>query len=127
VVETLSFLNQVMMNDVEEGSDDDDEPQSTQSELQRFWSAWKKFGKGRVADPLGWWRDHHTEFPIIAKMARDFLAIPGTSVSVERLFSKSRHLCTDVRSSLQAQTIMMALITSVWLRQGLYDKEMMSA
>jgi hypothetical protein len=25
-----------------------------------------------------------TEFPILARMARDFLAIPATSVSVER-------------------------------------------
>lgn len=35
-------------------------------------------------------------------MARDFLAIPVTSTSVERVFSRSRHICTDVRSSLQA-------------------------
>ncbi|KAF8180232.1 Alpha/Beta hydrolase protein [Mycena galopus ATCC 62051] len=32
-------------------------------------------------------------------MARDFLVIPATSVSVERLFSRLRHLCHEARSS----------------------------
>jgi hypothetical protein len=32
---------------------------------------------------------HTTKFPIIAQMACDYLAIPATSVSVERVFSKS--------------------------------------
>jgi hypothetical protein len=36
-----------------------------------------------------------------------FLAIPGTSVSVERLFSKSRHLCHEAPVSMKAKTIMM--------------------
>ncbi|EIW75374.1 hypothetical protein CONPUDRAFT_66256, partial [Coniophora puteana RWD-64-598 SS2] len=48
---------------------------------------------------------HSTEFPVIALMARDFLAIPATSVSVERLFSSSRHVRRDSRSSFKAKTI----------------------
>lgn len=62
---------------------------------------------------------HEKDFPIVAKMARDFLAIPGTSVSVERLFSKSRHLCSDLRSSMKADTIMEAMLTRSWIRDGL--------
>jgi len=54
-------------------------------------------------------------------MARDFLAIPATSVSVERVFSKSRHICSDIRSSLKAETISEALLTKVWIRSGLFD------
>ena len=54
-------------------------------------------------------------------MARDILAIPGTSVSVERLFSKARHLCTDVRSSLKAETITEAMCARCWIRDGLLD------
>jgi hypothetical protein len=54
-------------------------------------------------------------------MARDFLAIPATSVSVERTFSKSRHICSDLRSSLKAETISEALLSKVWIREGLFD------
>lgn len=54
-------------------------------------------------------------------MARDFLAIPATSVSVERTFSKSRHICSDLRSSLKAETIQKALLAKVWIRSGLLD------
>jgi hypothetical protein len=54
-------------------------------------------------------------------MARDFLAIPATSVSVERTFSKSRHICSDLRSSLKAQTITEALLSKVWIRSGLFE------
>jgi hypothetical protein len=52
-------------------------------------------------------------------MAWDFLAIPGMSVSVERLFSQSRHLCHDTRSSFKAMTIMEAMLTKMWLKAGL--------
>jgi hypothetical protein len=54
-------------------------------------------------------------------MARDFLAIPATSVSVEHTFSKSRHICSDLRSSLKAQTITEALLSKVWIRSGLFE------
>lgn len=48
-------------------------------------------------------------------MARDFLAIPGASVAVERLFSGSRHVCVDTRESLKAETITKLLCTKRWL------------
>lgn len=57
--------------------------------------------------------------PTVALVARDILAIPATSVAVERVFSKSRHICTDLRSSLKAETVREALLTKVWIRGGL--------
>ena len=63
---------------------------------------------------------HAHEFPVIASMARDFLAIPGSSVSVERLFSASRHLCVDTRSAFKAETISEAMCAKEWLRNGLF-------
>ncbi|KAL0490780.1 AC transposase, partial [Acrasis kona] len=39
---------------------------------------------------LQWWRDHQTEYPVMARVARDYLAIPCASVSVERCFSSGR-------------------------------------
>lgn len=60
-------------------------------------------------------------FPTLARMARDYLAIQGSSVAVERVFSKSRHICADLRSSLKAPTIRKALLSKVWIRSGLLD------
>ena len=46
----------------------------------------------------------------------------ATSVSVEQLFSTSRHLCTDVRNSLKAETITQSMCTKYWIHQGLLGK-----
>ncbi|KZT35519.1 hypothetical protein SISSUDRAFT_958739, partial [Sistotremastrum suecicum HHB10207 ss-3] len=59
---------------------------------------------------------HERNFPIIANMARDYLCIPAASVSVERMFSASRHLCSDTRSSLKPETIMEAMCVKLWLK-----------
>ena len=56
------------------------------------------------------WQDHEWDFPIISHMAHDFLAIPGVSVSVERLFLQSMYLCgTELWGLLKAATIMEAM------------------
>jgi len=54
-------------------------------------------------------------------MARDYLAIPAASVAVERTFSRSHHICADLRSSRKAETIRQALLTKTWIRAGLLD------
>ena len=43
------------------------------------------------------------------------------SVAVERVFLKSRHICANLRSSLKEKTIMMALLTKVWIWSGLFE------
>ncbi|KAJ6578546.1 hypothetical protein B0H19DRAFT_1338757 [Mycena capillaripes] len=51
-------------------------------------------------------------------MAREFLAIPGTSVSVEHLFSKSHHSCHEAR-----ETIMKVMLMKMWIGvSGLLDR-----
>ncbi|GLB41336.1 hypothetical protein LshimejAT787_0905510 [Lyophyllum shimeji] len=61
-------------------------------------SAYPRFEGGRcdLQEPLKWWKTLAAAFLTIARMARGFLAIPATSVFVERTFSKSRHICTDL-------------------------------
>ncbi|CAB5208334.1 unnamed protein product [Rhizophagus irregularis] len=38
-------------------------------------------------DILMWWKLHEIEYPNLSKMARDYLSIPATSASMERIFS----------------------------------------
>ena len=44
------------------------------------------------------------EFPNLAEMARDYLAIPATSVAVERCFSSAKNLTPPERASMVPQT-----------------------
>ena len=37
-------------------------------------------------DPLTWWKQHQQEFPRLARMTRQYLAVPASSSSPERLF-----------------------------------------
>jgi len=42
--------------------------------------------------PIAWWKVHASEYPTVARMARDILSIPVTSVPVERLFRSARDI-----------------------------------
>ncbi|KAJ3398653.1 hypothetical protein HDV05_002377, partial [Chytridiales sp. JEL 0842] len=55
-------------------------------------------------DVILWWKDHASRFPALAMMARDYLAIPGTSAASERVFSGARALISDTRTRLSAES-----------------------
>lgn len=61
---------------------------------------------------------HSTNYPVLARIARDVLAIPGVSISVERLFSSSKHTLSDTRSSLSAVSASKTVVVKEWLKKG---------
>ena len=61
----------------------------------------------------------HCNPPSVAPVARDVLAIPGVSVSVERLFSSMKNTLTDHRSSMTAEMASMCILTKERLKSGL--------
>jgi hypothetical protein len=131
---TMTSLDDGCMVD---SDDDNSAPSGAISELDQFFAAFRTYGRRDRQRPFLWWKvsfDHRSlialmsllqefgpHFPVVSRMARDFLAIPGTSVSVERLFSKSRHLCHEARGSMKAETIMKAMLTKMWIRAGYLD------
>lgn len=44
--------------------------------------------------PLEWWKEHHHEYPLLVKIAKQYLCVPGTSVSAERVFSTAGDIVT---------------------------------
>jgi hAT family C-terminal dimerisation region len=85
------------------------------------------------SNPRVYWKEHEHEFPILAKMARDILSIPGSGAGVERLFNCARDICHYRRGQLKAETItdlMLHLCSSKFdLEQSQIDiwKEYLSA
>ena len=59
--------------------------------------------------PLEWWKRNAAALPVLARIARRYLAIPATSTEPERMWSAAGRLCTDTRGSLAPETIEMQL------------------
>lgn len=57
------------------------------------------------ADPLEWWKPHEPLYPHIAMLAQRHLAVPGTLVPSERVFSSPGDIVTSSRSVLSTQNV----------------------
>ena len=55
-------------------------------------------------DPLMWWKQHQQEFPRLA-LTRQYLAVPASSASPERLFSSVGLVKSDLRGRLLDTTL----------------------
>jgi len=65
-------------------------------------------------DPLEWWKINENQYPRLSKMARDFLAIPSTSVPSEQCFSISKNLITNQRNRLAGKTVRACMCLKSW-------------
>jgi hypothetical protein len=72
-------------------------------------------------NPLDWWKANEHRYPIVAKMARDFLAIPASSVPSEQLFSQAGDVITKKRNRLLEQSSSAVLLLKSWLNQKTVD------
>ena len=70
---------------------------------------------------LHWWREKSSQFPELSLMARDYLAIPGTSTASERSFSNGKRVILDARCRLGAETIRACLCLKSWMGQTWWD------
>ncbi|XP_038831160.1 E3 SUMO-protein ligase ZBED1-like [Salvelinus namaycush] len=57
------------------------------------------------ADPLTWWKTKELIYPHVAMLARRYLAVPGTSVPSERVFSTAADIVTLSRSVLTVDNV----------------------
>ena len=56
-------------------------------------------------NPLVWWKAHQDKFPLLARLARKYLGIPGTSVPSERVFSTVGDVVSAQRAALKAEHV----------------------
>jgi hypothetical protein len=64
-------------------------------------------------DLLMWWKQYQQEFPDLSRMARQYLAVPATSSSPERFFSRVGLVQTDLCGRILETT----MLDLMWTKQ----------
>jgi hypothetical protein len=62
---------------------------------------------------------HGVQFKSLSTIARDYLAIPVTSVPCEQAFSIAQHTISKVRNRLKPETARASLCLKSWLENGI--------
>ncbi|KNZ61252.1 hypothetical protein VP01_142g12 [Puccinia sorghi] len=68
---------------------------------------------------LTWWKDHSSTYPVLASLAKDFLASSASSCAVERTFSLAANVCSSGRGSLKPRKIEQCVSGDVCLKEGI--------
>ncbi|KAL2926843.1 putative AC transposase, partial [Bienertia sinuspersici] len=56
---------------------------------------------------IQWWKNHSSKFPVLARIAKDILAIPASTIASESAFSAGRRVLDEKRSRLSSESIEM--------------------
>jgi hypothetical protein len=67
-------------------------------------------------DILGWWKAKAPKYPILAKMTRDILAVPISTVASEACFSTAGRTLSVVRNSLKDDILEALICAQDWLK-----------
>ncbi|KIP03169.1 hypothetical protein PHLGIDRAFT_78013 [Phlebiopsis gigantea 11061_1 CR5-6] len=70
-------------------------------------------------DPIAWWGLHSAEYVVMSHMARDYLAIQGSSVASEHAFSSGGRTGTALRNRLTPETFEALQILKDGYRTGI--------
>jgi hypothetical protein len=90
---------------------------ATETELDRY------MGQERLpwdTDIYQYWKSKQYDYPIIAQIARDYLAMPATSSPSEVVFSQGGDVVTKKRNRLTGDSIRMIVCLKAW---GIYTDE----
>ncbi|CAH9115088.1 unnamed protein product [Cuscuta europaea] len=67
-------------------------------------------------DVLNWWKGKERMFPVLAKMAKQVLSMPVSTVAVEQEFSSAGNVLTQTRTRLSAESLEMLICYHDWLK-----------
>ncbi|KAL2906614.1 putative AC transposase [Bienertia sinuspersici] len=63
---------------------------------------------------IEWWKNHSSKFPVLARIAKDILAIPASTIAFESAFSAGRRVLDEKRSRLSSESIEMCVCKKDW-------------
>ncbi|XP_012575595.1 zinc finger BED domain-containing protein RICESLEEPER 2-like [Cicer arietinum] len=86
------------------------------SDLERYLEESLESRSSTNFDVLNWWRLNSSRFPILAKIAKDLLAIPISTVAFESSFTTGGRVIDEYRSCLTPQTVEALVCTASWLK-----------
>jgi hypothetical protein len=77
------------------------------------------FSEGQAdadVDVFEWWKNKEKTYPDLARMAKDFLSIPATSVPSERAFSAAGEIADEKRNRLSPEHLRICVCLESWMR-----------
>ena len=67
-------------------------------------------------DILRWWSTNGHKYPVVARIAKDVLAAPVSTVASESAFSAGGRILSDYRSRLLSNTVEALVCLQDWMR-----------
>ncbi|KAL6861247.1 hypothetical protein ACP4OV_016947 [Aristida adscensionis] len=72
--------------------------------------------RSKEFDIINWWKGNTSKYPILARIARDLLAVPASSVASECAFSTGERVISTSRCSLLPDTVEALVCLQDWHR-----------
>ena len=100
-------------SDVDDGVVDDKElTLKVTTELKLFRKASDLPPFACKQNPLDWWRAHSTLYPSLANLARIVLAVPGSQIECERVFSLAGLMTSHLRNKMSPERLDVVVLLS---------------
>jgi hAT family C-terminal dimerisation region len=71
----------------------------------KLYKSLSKLGNTSDDNPLEWWQQHASAYPLLAAVARKWLAVPASSAASERVFSSAGLTVSSKRTSLGTERV----------------------
>ncbi|KAL0361035.1 UNVERIFIED_CONTAM: Zinc finger BED domain-containing protein RICESLEEPER 2 [Sesamum radiatum] len=84
------------------------------SELESYLDE-PRFSRAETFSILDWWKTNSPKLPILAKIARDILAVPATTVASEAAFSVGGPVIDDSRACLLPDVVEALVVADDWI------------
>ncbi|KAL0439263.1 UNVERIFIED_CONTAM: Zinc finger BED domain-containing protein DAYSLEEPER [Sesamum latifolium] len=74
-----------------------------------------RFSRAETFNILDWWKTNSSRLPLLAKIARDILAVPATTVASESAFSIGGRVIDESRTCLLPDAVEALIVADDWI------------